>query len=119
MKTREDIISAALLKEPHPKYGFLDFGKWTALNLLQNRMLTEEPLRPEDIGEAWVVCTLGDDHEIVQKAIQGEKDDMESAYKDGLHPSEMKPFMDWYDSEWLDAEAAATVDKKSKTSGKS
>ena len=111
MRTREEIISAALLKEEHPKYGVLSFSKWEALVILDNKMLTPEEVSARDVAECWAVCCLGIESEEVQAAILGDKSKLKAFYEEHFPASEISSFCDWFDLEFLEADAAATKHK--------
>lgn len=85
---------------------------------MDNGMLKGKTLSQKDIGLGWAICTLGADHEYVEKALDGDITELTKTYEECLHPSEIPVFLKWFNASWNDAEAAATVDKKSNKSGK-
>lgn len=104
-----------MLRQPHPRYGFLDMGKFEALNLLKCALLTSDELVTEDIGVGWCVCVLGHEHPEVQRAIaENDPGVLRPIWSSKMHASEAAPFVKWFNQSFEEADAAITEEKPKK-----
>ena len=120
--TRNEILSAAMLRPRHPHFLPLTYGRFVIINKLKRR-LAESGCDDPQIGNAvsWVVCTRPADDADMAKAI-GSEDIVEAfrpLWEDKLHVSDMIQFMEWFDNEFREVDAAATVHKPEARRGKS
>jgi hypothetical protein len=122
MNTRNQILSAGMLREPHPQFGLLTYARW------QKSMAVHEALRESgnvDLYELraiqWVISTRpSSDPELVAAMAGNDKSAaFRPLWEDSLHASDITPFATWWNEEMEAYEAAATVHKPDTRLGKS
>lgn len=123
MKTRQQILSAGMLREPHPIYGFLTYARWQKyLEVHESIQAKKESVDGYELRAVqWVICTRKHDDPDLAAAIAA--DDRSAAFRalweESLHVSDVVPFSEWWNSEVEAYEAAATVHKPDNKLGKS
>ena len=115
---RDDILSLAMTRQPHPKYGFLTALKHSVLMRLGGRIFSEER-DVEDIGTAWVVCVLPINDPLIEQAKNVGGEDgcaiLRPVWEDNLHTSEIVEFNEWFNLEIVGQNASATEDNPDPT----
>lgn len=123
MSTRTQILSAGMLREPHPVYGLLTYAKW------QKSMAVHESLK-ESAGKVnayelraiqWVIATREpSDPELIAALDDADKSAaFLPLWESSLHASDITPFATWWNEEMEAYEAAQTVHKPDTRLGKS
>jgi hypothetical protein len=115
--TRTKVLSDAILRDPHPKYGKLTRGRFT---LIQKYACG---LEDDDLanGIAWVICSRH--HRAPEIVTAFASEDPVSALRDifeaEMHALEYEPFMEWFNAEIGATDAASTTAKEETGPGKS
>lgn len=114
--TRTEVLSDAILREPHPKYGKLSRGRFTLIQKYTEGM--EDNLLAN--GIAWVICTRPKSDPALVAALLAENptDALKDIYEDEMHAMEGGPFMAWFTAEMTATDAASTTAKEETGPGK-
>ena len=114
MKTRHEILSDGMLRQSHPKFKPLSYGRWITLDGIRKEMVDAGNECGHTLtGIRWVICTReANDPELVSALASADKiEAFKPLWQDALHVSDVADFTDWWDAEILGQEAAATIHK--------
>lgn len=115
--TRTEVLSDAILREPHPKYGKLSRGRFTLIQKYTANLEDGEAAN----GIAWVICTRDKNAPELVAAFNAEDPvaALVAIYEDQMHATEPGPFMAWFRAELDATDAASTTAKEEVGPGKS
>lgn len=115
---RGDVLAAALMAPPHPRYGILSYGRFERIQKL-TKLADPEDSRFHT-GIAWFVCTHEhDDPRLL--TVLGMEDPLSAirhCFENGMRFIELSEFIDWFNSEMNATEAASTKPKEQGLPGK-
>lgn len=115
--TRTEVLSDAILREPHPKYGKLTRGRFTLIQKYTADMDDGEAAN----GIAWVICSRDRNAPELVAAFNAENpvDALKEIFETQMHALEAAPFMAWFNAEIGATDAASTTAKEETGPGKS
>lgn len=116
---RQEVLSDAILREPHPKYGKLSYGRFSLIQKLTASL--PEDATVESNSVAWFVCTRPKNDPSLQAALASEKpvESIMEIVGEEMHATEAGPFLAWFNAELGATDAAATKEKEQTGPGKS
>lgn len=120
--TRSDILSAGMLRQPHPLFLPLSYGRFIVINEAKKK-IKDNPAANigDENGIAWVICTRPDNDPDLVAALAA--DDLVASFRplwqDRVHVADMIEFTAWFDLEFATNDAAATTHKPDSRLGKS
>jgi hypothetical protein len=120
--TRNDILTGGMLRQPHPDYGILSYGRWITLESLRIELIESGSTCGHTLtGIRWVMCSRPhDDKELVAALASADKiSALNTIWQRDLHISEVTRFVEWWEAEITGQEAAATTHKPDTRLGKS
>ena len=114
--TRIEVLSDAILREPHPRYGKLSRGRFTLIQIYTADMDDGELAN----GIAWVICSRDRNAPELTAAFASEApvDALKEIFESGMHALEAAPFMAWFNAEIGATDAASTTAKEETGPGK-
>lgn len=115
--TRTEVLSDAILREPHPKYGKLTRGRFTLIQKYTADMDDGELAN----GIAWVICSRHYKAPELVTALAAEDpvNALRDIFEAEMHALEAAPFMTWFNAEIGATDAASTTAKEETGPGKS
>ena len=128
--TRDEILSDAITREPHPKYGKLTYGRFSRIQSLTAKIGDDDVevvlLEGSDDdtalanGIAWVICTREKTAPELVAALATEDpvEALRDIFEDGMHATEATAFLAWFNAEIGAADAASTTSKEETGPGK-
>lgn len=108
---RSKILSRALTRPPHPRYGVLTAFKYNLLHELENPRILYGDIKPGTIEQIWAVAVLDTEDPAVKAAPDDGGAALKEVWLEHYHPSEMMDIIAWLDAELLGVDAAATEEK--------
>jgi len=119
--TRNDILSAGMLRSAHPQFGVLSYARWIMLDSIRQRMIDAG----NDCGHTltgirWLICSRPpEDAEIVAALASSDPiAELSKIWQATLHVSDVPKFTEWWEAEISGQEAAATTHKPDTRLGK-
>jgi len=113
---RTEVLSDAILREAHPKYGKLTRGRFTLIQKYTADMEDGELAN----GIAWVICSRDRKDPALVAAFNAESpvDALRDIFESEMHVREAEPFMAWFTAELGATDAASTTAKEETGPGK-
>jgi hypothetical protein len=114
--TRTEVLSDAILREPHPKYGKLTRGRFTLIQKYTSDMEDGEIAN----GIAWVICSRDRSSPDLLAAFNADDPvaELTAIFETEMHALEAAPFMAWFNAEVGATDAASTTAKEETGPGK-
>ena len=114
--TRTEVLSDAILRDPHPKYGKLTRGRFTLIQKFTADMEDGEAAN----GIAWAICSRDRNAPEPVAAFNAESpvDALREIFEREMHALEAGPFMAWFNAEIGATDAASTTAKPETGPGK-
>jgi len=113
--TRQDALGEAILREPHPVYGKLTYGRFTRIQNLTRELPEGDSALAN--GIAWVICTRdrNDPKLVAALAAPDPREALRDIFEEGMHATEA---LAWFNAEIGAVDAASTTAKEDTTPGK-
>jgi hypothetical protein len=115
---RDEILSDAILREPHPKYGKLTYGRFSRIQKLTAGIGDDDTALAN--GIAWVICTREKNAPELVAALATEApvEALRDLFEEEMHATEATSFLAWFNAEIGAADAASTTSKEETGPGK-
>lgn len=116
--TRQDALGEAILREPHPVYGKLTYGRFSRIQNLTRELPEGDSALAN--GIAWVICTRdkSDPELVAALAASDPREALRDIFEEGMHATEAQPFLAWFNAEIGAVDAASTTAKEDTSPGK-
>lgn len=114
--TRNEVLSDAILREPHPKYGKLTRGRFTLIQKYTADLEDGELAN----GIAWVICSRDRSSPELVAAFNANSPvvALKEIFEADMHALEAAPFMAWFNAEIGATDAASTTAREETGPGK-
>ena len=114
--TRTEVLSDAILRDAHPKYGKLTRGRFSLIQKYTSELEDGEVAN----GIAWVICSRDRNAPELAAAFASEtpQDALRDIFENDMHALEAGPFMAWFNAEMGATDAASTTAKEETGPGK-
>ena len=119
--TRTEVLSAGMLRQPHPDFKPLSYGRWLLCESIREELLKSGSNCGHTMrGCHWVICTRDEnDAELVEALAAPDRiAALRPLWESSLHVSDATKFAQWWDNEISGNEAAATQHKPDSRLGK-